>query len=395
MCQCLQLTIDAGTTGEQILVSSASGTYGGANYWSFQYGTYTIVIWLSGSIWVITPTVGSLATIYSRYAPTPTGDCPETTLGSNATTNWIDTSLITDLKTLTTLGVTCPGDTNCGNQDRTFKQYGSIKLPQVFQEQNRGLKECCCTYNVLGDTAKTDWKNDLSSAWIKLSSASDTASFVLKKDGVVATYTPTSVPFVNEPFSFYTTVDWGDVITSDGVGCYTIEIAYSISGISGTLTWGTYQLQPYSIQNALNTARVRAIFNGYQEVEEMNFSGSQIQSTFRFFGYIGNRQPNTEIDNIIYSNREMKRVIRENLNTYEVITDPSDECITRPLLDLFFLSENQLFISDYNAHNHSYRYQDLPVIVEESPEIEYYDFSRKAKLSCKVSDKFKNKRTYY
>ena len=235
----------------------------------------------------------------------------------------------------------------------------------------------------------------MTSAWIKLSSVSDTSNFVLKKDGVVASYTPTSVPFVNEPFSFYTTINWGDVITSDGVGCYTIEIAYSISGVSGTLTWGTYQLQAYSIQNALNTARVRAIFDGQQQVEQMNFSGSEIESTFRFFGYIGNRQPNTEVDNIIYSNREMKRVIRENLNTYEVITDPSDECMTRPLLDLFFLSENQLFISDYNAHNHSYRYQDLPVIVSESPEVEYYDFSRKAKLSCKVSDKFKNKRTYY
>jgi hypothetical protein len=59
------------------------------------------------------------------------------------------------------------------------------------------------------------------------------------------------------------------------------------------------------------------------------------------------------------------------------------------------LSENELFISDYNAHNHSYRYQDLPVIVTESPEIEYYDFSREAKLTCIVGDKFKNKRSYY
>ena len=91
----------------------------------------------------------------------------------------------------------------------------------------------------------------------------------------------------------------------------------------------------------------------------------------------------------------MKRVIRENLNTYEIVTDPSGECITRPLIERFLLSENELYISDYNAFNHSYRYEDLPVIVEESPEVEYYDFSRKAKLSCKVSDKFKNKRTYY
>ena len=390
MCDCLQLTIEHNAFGEQTIVSEIGGVLNGYNWWSFLYGGETLYIFWFGGRWFCSDTLGGLTNIYvAKYGSTDV--CPQGELS----TYWSIVNGWTDLKTFTTLGVDCPNDTNCSNQDRTFKQYGSIKLPQAFQEQNRGLKECCCTYNVLGDPAKTNWKNDLTSAWIKLSSVSDTSNFVLKKDGVVASYTPTSVPFVNEPFSFYTTINWGDVITSDGVGCYTIEIAYSISGVSGTLTWGTYQLQPYSIQNALNTARVRAIFDGQQQVEQMNFSGSEIESTFRFFGYIGNRQPNTEVDNIIYSNREMKRVIRENLNTYEVITDPSDECITRPLLDLFFLSENQLFISDYNAHNHSYRYQDLPVIVSESPEVEYYDFSRKAKLSCKVSDKFKNKRTYY
>jgi hypothetical protein len=91
----------------------------------------------------------------------------------------------------------------------------------------------------------------------------------------------------------------------------------------------------------------------------------------------------------------MKRVIRENLNDYEIITEPSDECIIRPMVELYLLSENQLFISDYNAHNHSYRYLDLPVIVSESAQIEYKDLSRKATLTCKVSDKFKSNRTYY
>jgi hypothetical protein len=38
---------------------------------------------------------------------------------------------------------------------------------------------------------------------------------------------------------------------------------------------------------------------------------------------------------------------------------------------------------------------DIPVIVKESPEIEYKELSRKAVLTCKVEDKFKNKRTYY
>jgi hypothetical protein len=102
-----------------------------------------------------------------------------------------------------------------------------------------------------------------------------------------------------------------------------------------------------------------------------------------------------EIDNIIYRNREMKRVIRENLNSYEIITDPSHKCITQPMVDLYLLSENELYISDYNAHAHDYCLYDVPVIVEESPEIEYYEFSRKAKVTCQVGDKFKNKRTYY
>ena len=158
---------------------------------------------------------------------------------------------------------------------------------------------------------------------------------------------------------------------------------------------GNFKLKPYSVQNALGTARIRSVFNGIQEADGINFTGSDVVSDMRFYGFIGKRQPNTEIDNIIYGNREMKRVIRENLYSYEITTDPLDECIIRPITEIYLLSENQLYISDYNAHNHSYRYNDLPVIVEESPEIEYYDFSRKAKLTCKVSDKFKNKRTYY
>jgi hypothetical protein len=185
------------------------------------------------------------------------------------------------------------------------------------------------------------------------------------------------------------------VLNSDGEGCYTLKIQYEISGIVGFVIWGNFKLQNYSIQNTLKTARVRAFFNAYHEMEQIDFTNSNVESSFRFYGFIGNRQPNTEIDNIIYQNREMKRVIRENLNQYEIITEPVYECFTRPLIELFLLSENDLFISDYNAHNHSYRIQDLPVIVEESATLDYLPLSRYAILKCKVGDKFKNKRTHF
>jgi len=287
---------------------------------------------------------------------------------------------------------------NCGcvpKEDRTQFQFNAIKLPPIFREQNRGIKDCCCEQLVLAGGGTETWQNDLTSAWIKLSDVADSCEFTLTKCGEPTIYAPTIVPFVNEPNAFYTTINWAEVIVSDGVGDYELTIAFNISGVSGVFSWGKYKLDYYTIANAIKTARVRAIFNGYHEIEGINFTGSNVESTHRFYGFIGNRQPNTEIDNIIYNNREMRRVIREHLNDYEIITDPENECIILPLVDLYLLSENELFISDYNAHNHSYRYLDLPVIVSESPSYEYKTLSRKAVLTCKVSDKFKNKRTYY
>ena len=146
---------------------------------------------------------------------------------------------------------------------------------------------------------------------MKLSDPADSVTFELYKDNVLTTYTPTAIPFQNEPNSYYTTIDWIDVLNSDGVGCYELKISYDISGILGTFTWGKYRLLPFTIKNALKTARIRAYFDAYHEIEQINFTGSNVESTFRFYGYIGNRQPNMEIDNIIYDNREMKRVIRE------------------------------------------------------------------------------------
>ena len=281
-------------------------------------------------------------------------------------------------------------------EDRIYREYKSIKLPVIFQEEDRGFFRCCCPFLVLASNTSDSWKNDITSAWIKLSDPSDTVTAILKKGCCSdAIYQPTAIEFINEPNAFYWTIPWKEVLASDGVGCYKIVISYNIAGIEQEFTWGVYDLKAYSIENALTTARVRAIFDSYQEIEAINFTGSQVEDTIRFFGFIGNRQPNTEIDNIIYQNREMKKVVRENLNSYEILTDPTCEEHIRKLTDLYLLSENQLFISDYNAHNHSYRYQDIPVIVENSPEITYFELSRAAALKCVVGDKFKNKRSFY
>lgn len=338
-------------------------------------GLEDYAIYFNGILWICDGSIsGEVFVIFSN------ADCP---LGT-----WIPSF---DNYSLTVTASDCP---DCSNEDRIFRKYSSIRLPQSFVEQDRGLVDCCCVQFVLGGVAET-WQNDLTSMWIKLSNELDNFQFLLLDCDQNVLMDFDAVSFPNEPDAYYCTADWGQILSAHGQGSYTLAIAYDIAGVSGLLLWGDYRLLPYTIQNALKTARVRAIFNGKQTIDGIDFTNSNVESTHRFYGYIGNRQPNMAIDNIIYDNREMKRVIRENLNDYEIITDPEDECILRPLLELFLISENELFISDYNAHNHSYRYLDLPVIVSESPSVEYKDFSRKAVLKCKVSDKFKNQRTFY
>jgi hypothetical protein len=375
-CTCVKVEIIGAET--DIISANQAGVENGFYYYTFVFDSSTYYIYFNDleSRWEINQdSIGGTLVAYAVID----SSCPI----FDGWTNALEL-------TINTFSCACTP-----REDRIFRQYEVVKLPDTFVEQNRGLKDCCCSYYVLGSPDQETWKKDQTSAWIKLSDLGDTHTFTLYKNGQPTSYVCPNYAFINEPNAFYTTIEWSDVLESDGVGCYTLKVEFVISGITGDFTWGKYDLKPYTIQNALKTARIKAIFNGYHEVDQIDFTASNVESTHRFFGYIGNRQPNTEIDNIIYDNREMKRVIRENLNDYEIITEPSDECIIRPLVELYLLSENQLFISDYNAHNHSYRYLDLPVIVSESAQIEYKDLSRKATLTCKVSDKFKSNRTYY
>ena len=284
-------------------------------------------------------------------------------------------------------------------EERIQATFQAITIPQPVATNSFVEPYRCCDEKQLVLAHLTDtetWKNDISSAWIKLSSAADTIIFSLTKDDIATTYVPINVSFPNEPFAWYTTIKWKDVLSSDGIGCYKLKLEYSIGGITGTLNWGTYELKNYSFVAAQNTARLRVKFNLNQAIEGIDFTNSNVEDTIRFFGFIGERQPNMEIDNLVYSNRIVRSVVRENLNTWQIKTDPYTNKILDLMTDLYLLSENELFISDYNRFNHSHQILDYPVIVQESPEIDYLvEYQRKAVLTCTVTDKEQNKRTHY
>lgn len=255
----------------------------------------------------------------------------------------------------------------------------------------------CEPYLVCGKDGGETWQKDYTSAWVKLYLATDTATFTLKdKDGVDTTYQPTEVIFRNDNgFSKYVTIDWTEVLIQDGTGCYTLNVDYSIAGVSDSFEWGEYNLFEFTTDIVDKTVRIKSIFNSNQSIQELNFTDENVVDTFRFGGYFGDMQPKMEIDNIIYNSRETKKVVRENLKEYTLFTNQlSNENISY-LVDLHLLSENEVYISDFNALNVTYSYLDYALIVSESPELEYIDRNRKLKLQCKFADKFKNQRSYY
>lgn len=279
--------------------------------------------------------------------------------------------------------------------NRTKKCFKVVKLPDSLASETYGIKGCCEKFLVLAG-GSNDWQNDKTSAFIKLSLLSDNCTIVLKNDfGVNANYQPTLTKFPNDELGYYATVDWQSVLSLDGVGCYKIEVNYSISGVTGTINWGEYELKQYSPENAKNTVRLKGVFNQYNVIDNINMIGSNMVDTLRFYGFFGNRKPNTEIDNLIYQNREIYNVQRENVNIYELITDPLTVNYTRKILDLFLLSESDLFVSDHTPDQHTSEYKNKAVSVGESAEVEYFENSKYAKITVNLNDKKRNNYTKF
>jgi hypothetical protein len=278
--------------------------------------------------------------------------------------------------------------------NRTKKCYKVIKLPESLPSETYGLKGCCDKLLVLAG-GTNDWQNDKSSAYFKLQTNLDNVTFVLKNVDGNTIYQPTKKQCPNDSLAYYSTIDWKNVLASDGVGCYYLEVNYQIVGVIGSFIWAEYDLKQYSTDNAKGTIRLKAIFNQFNKIENINFIGSNMVDTLRLGGFFGKRQPNTQIDNLIYQNREIYNVRRENLNVYELKTDFIKVNYTRKILDFYILSESDLYISDHTPFNHTSEYKNLAVSISETPDVVYAEESNLAQINCKFNDKKRDKLTSF
>ena len=264
-------------------------------------------------------------------------------------------------------------------------------------------KECCSSRLVLASItdATTTWKNDYTSAWYVLENATDTLEFKLYKEvnGVdtLTAYQPTQYTFKTSTTGLeqYATINWRTVLSTSGEGCYHFKLLITENSTPRVDEWGEYTLLTYSENNAKGTIRLSAIFNQYHAIEGIDFTGSKVKDTMRLNGFFGKREPNMIIDNLVYQDRKSYNVQREIINNYTLFTDPIKQDLADDIIDLYLLSEFELYVSDHNPFNFSTEFKDTPVIVEESPTVEYIDFTNFIKITAKLQDKKKDKLTKY
>jgi len=291
-------------------------------------------------------------------------------------------------------------------QERIKRDYPAVKIPQQFTEQDRGLEECCEKVLVLAGNGLESWKNDITSAWLKLSQPSDTVSFTVEKKvggawAQTTFYNPPINQVVLDALAFYATVLWADVQNLEGNGCYRIKRTFNMGGFTGFDIWRntTYELKSYTIQNAKHTARIRTVWNLNHKIEDIDFTGSNVQDSIRFYGQIRKDQANTKYRNVTQQNRRVEPVIAEKWQTWIIETDGYTDPMLELMENLFLLSPAEMWIADYNAHTNSYDILDQEVVLmgeDSAPEREVSDrFARQDVLTCTVGKRVRNEKTTY
>jgi len=280
---------------------------------------------------------------------------------------------------------------------RKKEDFQVIKLPKPLINEDRGLIECCCNYEVFADESSNDtWKNDITGRKIQRFNDSDIVTFKIKKCGVSGYLTNygTDAIFPNEPLAVGFMFNWKQYLTTYGAGMYTIEVEFTISGVTGGYTIGNFQLLPYNTQLLDGTVRIRSHYSSYSLEEEFDYTGSNFVDTIRFEGMFGLMQPNSEVNNLVDKGRKVVKTSREFVKSYELKSNPLGNCFTELILN-HLLNEDDCFISDHNSMNHSYQYLDFPVSLNQLSNFDYPGSGRKIVINGNFGDRTKITKSLY
>lgn len=248
------------------------------------------------------------------------------------------------------------------------KEYSKVTLPEIFQEEDRGLNRCTTPIRVLASSTSTHrYKNDLTGIALI---CDDLTILLEKSNGDVITALGIEVNFPFQPNAKGFVIDWRQHL--DHIDCYKVKVVFNIAGIVGEYYYGAFDLKQWSWELAKGTVQVFSVLDDYVRTTGINYGDSGFCDSIRFDGTFGEMQPNYQIENITYHDRERKKVRREAIRTYYLNTSFLVNCFTSKLDENHLLVASQIYITEHNPFNHE-QYREFPVILseEESPTFEY------------------------
>jgi hypothetical protein len=280
--------------------------------------------------------------------------------------------------------------------DYRFKEsIPIIQFPKQIIDEDRGLLECCCAFDVIADLTSGDsWKNDKKHVFAKKALQGDTIEFEMYKCGVLITNYGVIGIYPNEPLAVGFIYDWNEVLQNEGIGIYTIKISFTIAGITDSFDIGAFNLQNYNFERLDETCRIRSFYDSYNVELDFDFTGSNAVDDIRFGGYFGLMKPNTVVKSLIDKGRKVIKTTRQHLPSYQLFAEPLSKCLSAPVL-FHLLNEDDCYITDHNISNHSYQYLDFPVSLTGDVDCEYPANARIMKLTAKFGDKTENKKSMY
>lgn len=298
----------------------------------------------------------------------------------------------------------------CEYEERTI--FTALKAKDIVPDPpDRGFEECCYSNLVLANLADTNnkYQNDFSTVYYQKQTPSDTVVFQIVG---VSTGTTNLVDVTHgtlydfdaahpNPNLSYFKVEWHKILTALGEDVYTIRMQISIAGLPAqNVDSNSFILKPWSITQADNTARFDSVMDGTIDSASggagVDFKGSDFETSLRVPGYFGNAQDEITQNNVVFSSKKGLKLFESQITmsndpVYTFQANNIPECISRQIRELLIFG-NEIFISDYNTNNHSYRYELTPVVLDGIESNDYPVIGRGVSIAMTFKNRSKNNR---
>jgi len=289
-------------------------------------------------------------------------------------------------------------------EDERTIGYAALVTPIKTDPVDRGFNDCCFSLKVLADLSDdASYKNDFTSVFYQRQTPADTISYQIIKvgggttnlldgtHGVLYDFAATH----HNPDLTYFKVEWRKIYNLLGLGQYTIRMNIVVGGLpSVAVDSNTFNLKAFSINNADGTTRFDGSMDGRLEEIKTDFKNSGFETSLRISGYFGNRTPNIEKEDLVYSSKKgisyyKSQITMKNDDSFSYEAENIPDCISKQWFD-FLMFSNDIQISDYNKNNHSYDYELFDVELDEISEPIYPPQNRGVTIQAKFKRRSKN-----